>query len=60
MDSVERLLTQLLKEVRATGATTLTLLEGLEVTSDAHRIINEMDSQLSVWEDDIVELQKHL
>lgn len=56
-DKVKRLLEQLLREVQAVGATTAELLNDLDDTSEAHRIINELDSIISIWEDDIEELQ---
>lgn len=44
---------RLLKEVRAAGGTTAELLSQLPDNGGPHRQINEMDSWLSVWEDQI-------
>lgn len=55
-EKIKVLLEQLLKEVQSAGATTALLLNELDFTSEAHNIINEFDSHLSIWEDDIEEL----
>lgn len=60
MIDIQALLSQLLHEVREAGGSTAQLLDLLDETSEAHRVINEMDSHLSIWEDDIEELIKHL
>jgi len=55
---MEKLLGQLLKEVREAGGTTAQLLDQISFEEDpvAHHIINEIDSQLSIWEDEITDL----